>query len=329
MLDGAPLGSTLNVDQAQTETLQLSAKVYPDGALQEMQWTSTASGVARVDEDGLVTLVKPGVTVIKAATKDGSRLTAQVTLNVTYVDSAGKLTLTAGEMPEIGLQPGQKVRLTLRGEQAIPYESVVFSVPSNQSAMGSVDENGLFTAGTLAGRVDVTAALKDDPLGRTASISIQVIPVQAAELALTAELPEENLLDGTVIFDRTELNRDVIFPVTAKAFDRQGVEVVKDILWSSSDTSIAKVDFEGNVTVKAGANGYCTITATAQDLAMASATILISVRDYAPRLEASTLSLNTASTAGVDVALVESYGNAIEKSPWTMRGSVFPMKTIC
>ena len=313
MLDGAPLGSTLNVDQAQTETLQLSAKVYPDGALQEMQWTSTASGVARVDEDGLVTLVKPGVTVIKAATKDGSRLTAQVTLNVTYVDSAGKLTLTAGEMPEIGLQPGQKVRLTLRGEQAIPYESVVFSVPSNQSAMGSVDENGLFTAGTLAGRVDVTAALKDDPLGRTASISIQVIPVQAAELALTAELPEENLLDGTVIFDRTELNRDVIFPVTAKAFDRQGVEVVKDILWSSSDTSIAKVDFEGSVTVKAGANGYCTITATAQDLAMASATILISVRDYAPRLEASTLSLNTASTAGVDVALVESYGNAIEK----------------
>ena len=313
MLDGAPLGSTLNVDQAQTKTLQLSAKVYPDGALQEMQWTSTASGVARVDEDGLVTLVKPGVTVIKAATKDGSRLTAQVTLNVTYVDSAGKLTLTAGEMPEIGLQPGQKVRLTLRGEQAIPYESVIFSVPSNQSAMGSVDENGLFTAGTLTGRVDVTAALKDDPLGRTASISIQVIPVQAAELALTAELPEENLLDGTVIFDRTELNRDVIFPVTAKAFDRQGVEVVKDILWSSSDTSIAKVDFEGSVTVKAGANGYCTITATAQDLAMASATILISVRDYAPRLEASTLSLNTASTAGVDVALVESYGNAIEK----------------
>ena len=313
MLDGAPLGSTLNVDQAQTETLQLSAKVYPDGALQEMQWTSTASGVARVDENGLVTLVKPGVTVIKAATKDGSRLTAQVTLNVTYVDSAGKLTLTAGEMPEIGLQPGQKVRLTLRGEQAIPYESVIFSVLSNQSAMGSVDENGLFTAGTLTGRVDVTAALKDDPLGRTASISIQVIPVQAAELALTAELPEENLLDGTVIFDRTELNRDVIFPVTAKAFDRQGVEVVKDILWSSSDTSIAKVDFEGSVTVKAGANGYCTITATAQDLAMASATILISVRDYAPRLEASTLSLNTASTAGVDVALVESYGNAIEK----------------
>ena len=313
MLDGAPLGSTLNVDQAKTETLQLSAKVYPDGALQEMQWTSTASGVARVDENGLVTLVKPGVTIIKAATKDGSRLTAQVTLNVTYVDSAGKLTLTAGEMPEIGLQPGQTVRLTLRGEQAIPYESVVFSVPSNQSTMGSVDENGLFTAGKLTGRVDVTAALKDDPLGRTASISIQVIPVQAAELALTAELPEENLLDGTMIFDRTELNRDVIFPITAKAFDRQGGEVAKDILWSSSDTSIAKVDFEGNVTVKAGANGYCAITATAQDLAMVSETILISVRDYAPRLDASTLNLNTASTAGVDVALVESFGNAIEK----------------
>ena len=313
LLDGAPLGSTLSVEQSQTNTLQLSAKVYPDGALQEMQWTSSAENVARVDDNGLVTLVQPGTAVIKAATKDGSKLTAQVTLYVTYVDSAGKLTLTAAAMPEIGLQPGQSVRLTLRGEEKIPAENVIFSVPASQSAMGSIDENGRFTAGNTPGKVTVTAALKGDPLGRTASITILVIPAQAAKLSLTATLPEGpgQLVNGMVIFDQADMKRDVFFSVKAQAYDRLGQSLETDLLWSTSDSAIAEVDWEGNVTVKAGANGQCAITATAQDFAQATGSILISVRDYSPRLGTATMKLNTALTQGTVVDLVESYGNAI------------------
>lgn len=313
LLDGAPLGSTLSVEQSQTNTLQLSAKVYPDGALQEMQWTSSAENVARVDDTGLVTLVQPGTAVIKAATKDGSKLTAQVTLYVTYVDSAGKLTLTAAAMPEIGLQPGQSVRLTLRGEEKIPAENVIFSVPASQSAMGSIDENGRFTAGNTPGKVTVTAVLKGDPLGRTASITILVIPAQAAKLRLTATLPEGpgQLANGMVIFDQADMKWDVFFSVKAQAYDRLGQSMEADLLWSSTDSSIAEVDGEGNVTVKAGVNGQCAIVATAQDFAQATGSILISVRDYSPRLGTTTMKLNTALTQGAVVDLVESYGNAI------------------
>ena len=313
LLDGAPLGSTLSVEQSQTNTLQLSAKVYPDGALQEMQWTSSAENVARVDDTGLVTLVQPGTAVIKATTKDGSKLTAQVTLYVTYVDSAGKLTLTAAAMPKIGLQPGQSVRLTLRGEEKIPAENVIFSVPASQSAMGSIDENGRFTAGNTPGKVTVTAALKGDPLGRAASITILVIPAQAAKLSLTATLPEGpgQLVNGMVIFDQADMKRDVFFSVKAQAYDRLGQSLETDLLWSSTDSSVAEVDWEGNVTVKAGVNGQCTITATAQDFAQATGSILISVRDYSPRLGTATMKLNTALTQGTVVDLVESYGNAI------------------
>lgn len=313
LLDGAPLGSTLSVEQSQTNTLQLSAKVYPDGALQEMQWTSSAENVARVDDTGLVTLVQPGTAVIKAATKDGSKLTAQVTLSVTYVDSAGKLTLTAAAMPEIGLQPGQSVRLTLRGEEKIPAENVIFSVPASQSAMGSIDENGRFTAGNTPGKVTVTAALKGDPLGRTASITIPVIPAQAAKLSLTATLPEGSgqLVNGMVIFDQADMKRDVFFSVKAQAYDRLGQSLETDLLWSSTDSSIAEVDWEGNVTVKAGVNGQCAIVATAQDFTQATGSILISVRDYSPRLGTATMKLNTALTQGTVADLVESYGNAI------------------
>ena len=313
LLDGGPLGSTLSVEQSQTNTLQLSAKVYPDGALQEMQWTSSAENVARVDDIGLVTLVQPGTAVIKAATKDGSKLTAQVTLYVTYVDSAGKLTLTAAAMPEIGLQPGQSVRLTLRGDEKIPAENVIFSVPASQSAMGSIDENGRFTAGNTPGKVTVTAALKGDPLGRTASITIPVIPAQTAKLSLTATLPEGpgQLVNGMVIFDQADMNRDVFFSVKAKAYDRLGQSMEADLLWSSTDSSIAEVDGEGNVTVKAGVSGQCAIVATAQDFAQTTGSILISVRDYSPRLGTATMKLNTALTQGTVVDLVESYGNAI------------------
>jgi len=313
LLDGAPLGSTLNVEQSQTNTLQLSAKVYPDGALQEMQWTSSAENVARVDDTGLVTLVRPGTAVIKAATKDGTKLTAQVTLYVTYVDSAGKLTLTAAAMPQIGLQPGQSVRLFLWGEQKIPAENVIFSVPGSQSAMGSIDENGRFTAGNTPGKVTVTAALKGDPLGRTASITISVIPTQAAKLALTPALPEGpgQLVNGMVIFDQADMKRDVFFTVNAQAYDRLGQSVETDFLWSSTDSTVAEVDAEGNVTVKAGASGQCAILATAQDFVQATGSILISVRDYSPRLGTATVSMNSALTQGAVVDLVESYGNAI------------------
>lgn len=315
LLDGSPLGSTLNVEQSQTNTLQLSAKVYPEGALQEMQWTSSAENVARVDDTGLVTLVQPGTAVIKAATKDGTKLTAQVTLYVTYVDSAGKLTLTAAAMPQIGLQPGQSVRLTLWGEQKIPAENVIFSVPGSQSAMGSIDENGRFTAGNTPGKVTVTAALKGDPLGRTASITISVIPAQAAKLALTPALPEGTgqLVNGMVIFDQADMKRDVFFAVSAQAYDRLGQSVETDLLWSSTDSTIAEVDAEGNVTVKAGVSGQCAILATAQDFVQATGSVLISVRDYSPRLGTATVSLNTALTQGAVVDLVESYGNAIRK----------------
>ena len=312
LLEDAPLGSTLNADQAEQDTLQLSARVYPKDALHEMQWTSSVKTVAQVDENGLVTLLKPGTTVIKATAKDGSKLSAQVTLHVTYVDAAKKLDLTAEAMPAIGLQEGQAVQLTLRGEQTIDPERITFAVPANQSDMGSVDENGLFTAGTRAGMVNVTAALKGDPLGRTASVSVPVIPVQAEKLVLNPQLSEAYLSDGTVVFNHADMTENRTFAMEAKIFDQWNREMESGIAWSSSDTGIAAVDANGIVTVKAGASGNCVITATAQDAAKHSGTILISVRDYTPRLETAVLNLNTASLTGANAELVESYGNSIQ-----------------
>ncbi len=317
LLDGGPLGSTLNVDQAQTKTLQLSAKVYPDGALQEVSWSSSNESVARVDETGLVTLAKPGTVVIQAATKDGSKLTAQVTLNVTYLDANSKLTLV-GEVPQPGLEPGQTVQLTLWGEAAIEAENVVFSVPSNQSAMGSIDGSGLFTAGSTAGNVTVTAALKDDPLGRSASITIPVLPMQAHTVLAVPVLDgvgQVTQRDGIyeAIFRQTEVEGGYRFRLRVQAQNYQGQPLSGKFVYTTTDASIAKVSADGLVTVQKGAEGLCAIGVRAADALGTGTEVWVSVRDYSPRLETNKLTVNSALEEGCSLVLAASYGNDIEK----------------
>ena len=316
LLDGGPLGSTLNVDQAQTKTLQLSAKVYPDGALQEVSWSSSNESVARVDETGLVTLAKPGTVVIQAATKDGSKLTAQVTLNVTYLDANSKLTLV-GEVPQPGLEPGQTVQLTLWGEAAIEAENVVFSVPSNQSAMGSIDGSGLFTAGSTAGNVTVTAALKDDPLGRSASITIPVLPMQAHTVLAVPVLDgvgQVTQRDGIyeAIFRQTEVEGGYSFRLRVQAQNYQGQPLSGKFVYTTTDASIAKVSADGLVTVQKGAEGLCAIGVRAADALGTGTEVWVSVRDYSPRLETNKLTVNSALEEGASLVLAASYGNDIE-----------------
>lgn len=316
LLDGGPLGSTLNVDQAQTKVLQLSAKVYPDGALQEVSWSSSNESVARVDETGLVTLAKPGTVVIQAATKDGSKLTAQVTLNVMYLDANSKLTLV-GEVPQPGLEPGQTVQLTLWGEAAIEAENVVFSVPSNQSAMGSIDGSGLFTAGSAAGNVTVTAALKDDPLGRSASITIPVLPMQAHTVLAVPVLDgvgQVTQRDGIyeAIFRQTEVEGGYSFRLRVQAQNYQGQPLSGKFVYTTTDASIAKVSADGLVTVQKGAEGLCAIGVRAADALGTGTEVWVSVRDYSPRLETDKLTVNSALEEGASLVLAASYGNDIE-----------------
>ena len=84
---------TLDQTEASVEaskTLQLAATVAPDDAtVTAVEWRSGNEAVATVDQNGLVTAVATGQTVITATTTDGTALTAECALTVTdrvYVD---------------------------------------------------------------------------------------------------------------------------------------------------------------------------------------------------------------------------------------------------
>ena len=314
-LDDKAVTGTLPVDMYSQPALQLAAQTYPADAADDVTWTSSAPKIASVDENGTVTFLKPGKTVIKATAQDGTAKYAQITLNVTYLDASSKVTLTA-DVPSFGLQPGQSVPLTLVGTDAIPAENVEFSIPEKQAAIGSVDENGVFTAGTTAGTVTVTAAVKNDPLNRKATRSIKVIPMQATGLMLTADIPEELLTffgsEPMAVLDRADITQNMPITLTATATDYTGGSIaLPKLKWASKDTSIATVNAQGVVTVKKGASGTVAIEATVQDLAKTVARFWVQVRDYSPRLTVSTVTLNTALEGGASVELVESFGNAV------------------
>ncbi len=94
--DGKAMQETQTIDlYDERTTLDFCAEVQPEGALTQVTWSSNNPKVASVATDGTVTLLKPGTAVIKAMAADGSKVTAQVTLNVIYTDHSPKLGVSA------------------------------------------------------------------------------------------------------------------------------------------------------------------------------------------------------------------------------------------
>lgn len=89
-------------------------------------------------------------------------------------------------------------------------------------------------------------------------------------------------------------------------------EAVQSVTWSSSAPKVATVEEDGHVTVVSP--GTAVIKAIATDGSNKTAQITLNVirTDRSPRLGTSTLTLNGVSTAGVQVDLVETYGNRIQ-----------------
>lgn len=306
--NGESVGGEVNADMASTPSMTLTVRFQPEDAAPDVVWISSDARVADVD-NGVVTFLKPGTAVIKAMATDGSQVSAQVKINVTYVDGAKKLTLTADAA---SLQPGQTARLTLKGSGEIPADMVSYTL---QNDLGTV-ENGVFTAGEKPGAVTVTAAIQGDPLKRTASVKLTVTPLLVNKLEMEAHddrFQMEDQAGETLLIIDKQSAQGCSFPLTLSARDYRDEPMENySVTYASTDTSIATVTAKGVVTLKPGANGQCAIVATVKDAGKATARLWISVRDYSPRLESSKLTLNTAlADAAVSTGFVESYGNGV------------------
>ena len=273
-----------------------------------------------------------GTTAI-TATDINSGFTATAEIIITLPDDTDLILAADEEIDTIGLQAGETrtlaAKYTVEGtEYVVPAEKLTFD--SSDEKVATVDENGVITSvytGKGSKSATITATLKSDPT-KSVKLTVKAIAKQTENVVVKPEVDEEYAEEIIVAEDEETGTPTIIIPktlvldgpldLTLTAFDGTADgEVVPNVVWKSSDSKIAKVaavkgaSSNAVVTISKNADGITTITATADDLNKAATVIDIDVRDYTPRLENSTVTLNPNLKGGAEVKLYTAYDAAI------------------
>ncbi|MGW6666416.1 Ig-like domain-containing protein [Peribacillus sp. NPDC055009] len=231
---------SLNIDSLKLkvgESQALSATVLPaDATNSKVIWSSSEPSVATVDANGMITAKSSGTSVITAKTEDGGFedvSTVTVYQPVTGVSFANPI-LNIGLGGQVKLVP--TISPANANNQNVTWESSDPSV--------SISSDGVIK-GESEGQSVITVTTQD---GNKTAIS--VVNVGKAVTDITLNKTDMTLIEGQV----ETLNVTGILPTDG---------INKDVLWKSSDPSVAIVDEQGNVT--AVKPGNATISAEAAD----------------------------------------------------------------
>ena len=253
---------------------QLTATVYPmDAKDTNVYWTSANRNIATVDNDGNVTGIAGGETVITARSSDAT----------VYAECKVKV-----DVPVDSIVLNQKEVTMLKNEVYIlapiisPEDATVKEVQwsSSNKDVVRVTEDGVLI-GLQQGRAIVTALIKDDYGTHTATC--------------TVVLPESMLVDVTEVRlnkDKMTIEKGTRETLTATIFPDDATN--KSLVWTSSNKNVAIVNANGRVTglsagkatitvttVNAGETATCEVTVTEPEI----------VRVTGVRLNSSSLSM--------------------------------------
>ncbi len=215
-------------------TTQLSATVGPDNAADKtITWASDNEAVASVDANGLVTAMSVGKANVTATSHNGIAATCEVTVipvvatGLQMSDESMTLTPDASKKLTVTIQPENTT------DRSVTWKS-------SNTAVAEVDSEGKVTALSV-GTATITATSHN---GLTATCDVTVEPVEATAIELSHTV---------VIMDYADK-----VTLTATVLPENATD--KTVTWESSNTAVAKVDSDGNVTAVAA--GTATITAT-------------------------------------------------------------------
>ena len=224
------------------KTATLTATVGPSNANNKtVKWTTSNSAVATVSSTGVVKGLKRGTATITATAADGSGKKAACKVTVTKLVTS--LTLNKTVLP---LQPKKTEKLTATVSPSDADNKTVKWTTSN-SAVATVNSNGKVTAkGKGTAIIKATAA---DGSGENATCTVTVVTPKKSVSSVTLKKTSLTMQVG-----KTEILKVTVKPTNA---------VIKNVIWTSSNTKVATVDSKGKV--KAIGKGTATITATAAD----------------------------------------------------------------
>lgn len=123
------------------QTYQLSSSVVPSDAVNSaLSWTSSSSSVCSV-EDGLITALSEGVSVVTAKTENGKAASVRVTVKkIEDIDS-----IILSDL-ELSLEPGESHTLTASARPRPNSAALPIVWSSTDESVATVDANGKVTA---------------------------------------------------------------------------------------------------------------------------------------------------------------------------------------
>ncbi|MBD5369380.1 MAG: leucine-rich repeat protein [Bacteroides sp.] len=219
-------------------TDKLTATISPeDAADKTITWSSANEEVATVDEEGTVTAVTVGETIVTATASNGVKAECKVTV-IPVVATGLEMSVT-----EMDLFVGASNELDAIIEPENTTDKTV-TWSSSDEAIVTVDSEGNVTA-LAVGTATITATSHN---GLTATCVVTVKPIAAEGVTLDHDTLE--LTEGD-----TETLTATVIPETTTD---------KTVTWTSSNVAVVTVDENGFVT--AVAEGEATITAACGDV---------------------------------------------------------------
>ena len=198
------------------ETIQLTAKVYPESAiLNKVEWSSSDDAILTVDQSGLVKAHCAGFADVAVRAMDGSNITASTRIYVA-IPRVNHIEITA--LGNTTLKDGETVQLVATVyPSATTNQAITWS--SDAEEIATVSDSGLVTAGSIVGETLIHATNSD---GASAEISIKVEETPIKSIVLS--FAPTTLYPGYGIVIPAD-----IFPSNA---------TVKDLTWSVQDEDI-------------------------------------------------------------------------------------------
>lgn len=218
-----PSGVTITIDKDELrvgDTAQLTAKVDAEFASQAVRWFTGDDKIATVSENGLLTCVGVGKVVISAMTTNDKKIIGTLELNIGY----SKPTSLIVESSVVNLKVGDTHQTVFAVEPAGAEQIADWTV--DDEAIATIDEQGKITAKSV-GETTVTGVAGE----HTATFRVIVDYADPVYVYLNYSGIQ------TGIGQDTQLSARVI-PAGAR----------QEIVWESSDPTIAAVDENGVVT---------------------------------------------------------------------------------
>lgn len=238
-------GTTHSIKKGQTTQLGLTYDPADTTDSVAATWTSSNTSVATVSKTGLVTALKDGSTTIKATVGNVSS---------TYDIAVKEVKLTEIKMEEKALiHKGNTKALTVEYTPADTTDDKTVAWSSSDSTVASVDNNGIVTA-VKPGSAVITAKVGN----------------YQATCAVTVDAPLKEIVPEKAIIDMVKKQTANIAYSVVPADTTDS----KDVTFTSSDETVAKVNSDGKVTAKKA--GQATVTITGANGIKATVTVNVS-----------------------------------------------------